>query len=244
MALRLYVVHNSHPCAAIEKALQLKGLPYRVWEWPPPVHTVVQTLLFGKRTVPALTIGQERVQGSRTIMHRLDQLAPEPLLYPADPALRAAVEEADRWGDEEFQQDARDLVWAGAVHRPDALIGYSEGSRIPLPDPVVGAIAPGITRTVRRINKTGDAKAGRVLAALPEKVAKIDAWIADGTIGDADHPNAADLQILSTVRLMSTMADLRPIFAASPSVDLALRIFGPINGELPAGALAGALATA
>jgi hypothetical protein len=28
MRLRLYVVHGSHPCGAVEKALSLKGLSY------------------------------------------------------------------------------------------------------------------------------------------------------------------------------------------------------------------------
>jgi glutathione S-transferase len=237
MALRLYVVHNSHPCAAVEKALQLKGIAYRVWEWPPPVHVVAQRILFGARTVPALRNGREKVQGSRTIMHRLDQMVPEPALYPSDPERRAAVEEADRWGDEEFQQDVRDLIWAGAVHRPDALVSYGKGSRVPLPDGVVRAVAPAIARAQRGINRTGDAKARAVLQALPHKIARIDGWIADGTIGDLAHPNAADLQILSTVRLMSSLADVRPLFSSSRSLELAERLFGPIHGELPSGSL-------
>jgi len=109
MAVRLYVVHNSHPCEAVAKALELKRIPYSVWEWPPPLHAPAQRLLFGARTVPAVSFRHgDRVQGSRAIMHRLDQLVPEPALYPADPVWRARVEEADRWGDEQLQQIPRD----------------------------------------------------------------------------------------------------------------------------------------
>ena len=50
-------------------------------------------MIFGPRTVPGLRIdGTEKISGSRAIMRRLDQLAPEPPLFPADPAQRAPVE--------------------------------------------------------------------------------------------------------------------------------------------------------
>ena len=237
MALRLYVVHNSHPCIAVEKALTMKGLPYRAFEWPPPMHAIGQRLLFGERTVPALRNGREKIVGSRNIMRRLDQLAPEPPLYPADPELRAKVEEAERWGDEEFQQVARDLIWAGAVHRPDALVSYAPGGRIPIPGPIVRALAPGIARGARALNRTNDGKARRRLQALPEQIAHIDGLIADGTLGDTEHPNAADLQILSTVRLIASFGDARHALDGHPALDRAHALWPPVTGHLPAGAL-------
>jgi glutathione S-transferase len=237
MALTLFIVHNSHPCAAVERALVLKGLDYRVWEWPPPLHAPMQRLMFGRRTVPALRNGSEKIVGSRAIMHRLDELVATPALYPAEPELRARVEEADRWGDEDFQQVARDLIWAGAVHRPDAIVSYSRGSRIGLPAPAVRLAAPAIARGARRINHTSDGKARRRLDALPDQIARIDGWIADGTLGDAEHPNAADLQILSTVRLIASVADARPALEGRPCLTRALELFGPVHGELPAGAI-------
>ncbi|CAN5450062.1 hypothetical protein BH20ACT17_BH20ACT17_03100 [soil metagenome] len=49
-------------------------------------------LRFAQRTVPALRLdGGEKVQGSRAILRRLDELVPEPPLLPADPAARDAV---------------------------------------------------------------------------------------------------------------------------------------------------------
>jgi glutathione S-transferase len=238
MALRLYVVHGSHPCAAVEKALQMKGLEYKVWEWPPPLQAPMQSLLFGRRTVPALRNGAEKISGSRTIMRRLDEMVPQPPLYPADPALRARVEEAERWGDEEFQQDGRDIIWPALVHRPAAMVSYGESSRLPLPASMVRLSSPVVTRGARRLNKTNDDKARRRLQELPAKLDKIDAWIADGTIGDVEHPNAADLQILSTVRLLSTIGDAAPALAGRPCLAAALAVFPAWDGALPAGALA------
>ncbi len=237
MGLRLFVVHGSHPCAAVERALALKGLQYDVTEWPPPLHPVLQTALFGRRTVPALRNGAEKLVGSRTIMRRLDEMVAEPPLYPADPELRSRVQAAERWGDQEFQQVARDLVWAGIVHRPDALVSYGEHSRIPAPDFAVRLSAPLIAHGAALLNHTGDDQARTRLRDLPAQLLQIDAWIEDGTIGDAEHPNAADLQIFSTVRLLTTIGDAQAALEGTRAQALAHELFPQWDGALPAGAI-------
>lgn len=243
MRLKLYVVHGSHPCAAVEKALQLKGLDYSVFEWPPPLQAPMQTLIFGARTVPGLRINGEKVQGSRAILRRLEELVPEPRLYPADPALRARVDEAEAWGDEVFQPVARELIWAAMVKRPDAMVSYSKHSRLPVPAPAVRLSAPAVARMASRLNQTNAEVARRDLAELPAQLDKIDAWIADGTIGDAEHPNAADLQILSTIRLMLTIGDARALIAGRPCATAAEQLFDEFDGDMPAGAIAAAATT-
>jgi glutathione S-transferase len=235
--LRLYVVHGSHPCTAVERALQMKGLPYRVWEWPPPLHSLGQRLIFGSRTVPALTYGAEKLIGSTTIMRRLDELVPEPRLFPADPGLRARVEAANEWGFGDFQQVPRDLIWVGLQNRPEALVSYGEHSKLSLPAPVIRASAPAISRAVAAVNRTNPAKARRRLTELPALLDTVDGWIADGTIGNTAHPSAADLQLLSTVRLLSTIADVRPVLDGRPCYAAATTLFPKWDGELPAGAL-------
>ncbi len=239
--LKLYVVHGSHPCAAVEKALQLKSLQYRKVELPPPMHAAIQRVLFGARTVPGLTISgngsSERISGSIPIMRRLDQLAPEPPLLPADPDRRRAVEEAEAWGERTFQPIARTLLWTAMGHTPDAIVSYGEGSKLKLPAGALRLSAPLIVRVEHRLNDAGDAAARRDLNALPGYLDRIDAWIADGTIGDAEHPNAADLQIASTIRLLMTLADLRPMIQGRPCGELALRLFPVQAGEMPAGSL-------
>ncbi len=237
MALKVYVVHGSHPCAAVEKALQLKGLQYGVQEWPPPLHVPLQLVLFGHRTVPALRNGNEKLVGSRTIMRRLDELAPEPRLYPSDQALRTRVEEAERWGEEDFQPVGRERVWAGLMNRPGALVSYSQRSRLRLPSIAIRLSAPLIAFPERLLNRTSAGLARRRLQELPAMMDRIDAWIADGTIGDVAHPNAADLQIFSTVALIATIADARDTLADRPSTLLARELFPHTEGELPAGAL-------
>lgn len=233
----LYVIHGSHPCITAERALQLKGQPYRIHEMAPALHAPEQWLRFRKMTVPALVLGNgEQVVGSRAIVHRLDQLVPEPRLLPEDPAARARVTEAERWGDEVLQPVPRRLIWTGVCARPDALASYSQGSRLPLPGFVQRLAAPRIARVARWRNRGGEAQARKDLAALPAQLDTVDAWILDGVLGGAE-PNAADLQIAPSIGLLATMDDVRPLLEGRPCLALAQRLFPSRPGRLPAGAL-------
>ncbi|HXE46370.1 MAG TPA: glutathione S-transferase family protein [Conexibacter sp.] len=233
----LYVLNNSHPCATAERALQLKGQPYRIHEMAPALHVPEQWLRFRATTVPTLRLGNgEKIVGSRAIVHRLDQLVPEPRLLPADAAARARVLEAERWGDEVLQPVPRRLAWTGVCARPDALASYSEGSRLPLPGFVQRLAAPRIARVARWRNRGGEQAARKDLAALPAQLDKVDAWIAEGVLGGAE-PNAADLQIAPSIRLLATMEDVRPLLAGRPCLDLAMRLFPSYGGHMPSGAL-------
>jgi len=48
---------------------------------------------------------------------------------------------------------------------------------------------------------------------------------------------AADLQIASTVRLVLTLADARPLIEGRPCAELARRLFPDADGEMPVGSL-------
>src|SRR4029078_3497693 len=79
---KLYVVAASHPCFAVKRAMELKGIPYKRVEWAATFHVAMQRLRLGQGPVPGLKIDGEKVIGSRAIMHRLDELQPQPPLYP------------------------------------------------------------------------------------------------------------------------------------------------------------------
>jgi glutathione S-transferase len=236
----LYAIHGSHPCLTAEKALQLKRQPYRIHEMAPALHVPEQWLRFRAMTVPALQLGNgEKVVGSRAIVHRLDELVPEPSLLPADPDLRARVVEAERWGDEVFQPVPRRLAWTGMCACPDAIAGYAEGSRLPFPSFVQRLSAPRIARVARWRNGGGAEQARQDLAALPAQLDQVDAWIAEGVMG-GPQPNAADLQIAPSVRLLATMEDVEPLLEGRPCLELAMRLFPSYAGRMPKGALAAA----
>ena len=84
-------------------------------------------------------------------------------------------------------------------------------------------------------NKARDEAARADLAALPGQLERIDAWIDQGLLG-GEQPNAADLQIGSTIRLLNTIADLRPLLAGHRAAALS-DYFPPMVGEVGPGVL-------
>jgi glutathione S-transferase len=84
-------------------------------------------------------------------------------------------------------------------------------------------------------NKARDDSARADIAALPGLLDRVDGWISDGLLG-GEEPNAADLQIGSTIRLLLTIADIRPLIEGRPAAGLT-RYFPPQPGEVPAGVL-------
>jgi glutathione S-transferase len=236
VTVKLYVVQASHPCWAVKRGLELKGIEYKRVEWPPTLHVPLQRMRFSQGTVPGLVIDREKVVGSRAIMHRLDELQPDPPLYPAESGERERVEEADRWGDEVLQALARRMTWWTLRHRPSAAPSYGQDSRLPLPGFAAVAATPVISRIEWRINHVSDEAIARDLRELPGDLDRVDAWIEEGVIG-GDPPNAADLQIGSSIALLNTIADLHPLLEGRAATTNALRQFAGFPGHVPEGTL-------
>jgi glutathione S-transferase len=234
VAIKLYVVHGSHPCAAVELAFQMKGLAFDVVELPVTLHAAIQRVRFGVRTVPAVRWETgEKLSGSRAIMRRLEELAPRPALFPADHDGRKDVERVEEWGDQVWQPLARRLLWQTFARVPRAMSSYQDGSRLPrFPLPLVLALAPVVTRVERRLHGAAERNVRADLRALPGHLDRIDGWLRDGVLG-ADVPNAADLQIASSSRLMLTVGDLRPFFTGRPAREHAVRVFPDWPGSTP-----------
>jgi glutathione S-transferase len=230
--LTLYVVPASHPCAAVELALQRKGLAYDRVDLLPLVHVVHQRLVFGRRTVPGLKLPSgERVVGSRAIMRVLDGLEPEPPLLPADAAQRAKVEGAEAWGDTVLQPLVRRVLWATLQEHPDALSSYAEGADLPVPVSVAQLSAPMTVRLERLLNRSSASAVQADLAALDGHLDRADGYVGEGVIG-GDEPNVADLQIGSSLRLLMTIDELRGRIEPRPSGQLALRLFPEYPGRI------------
>jgi glutathione S-transferase len=238
-AAKLYVLPGSHPCAAVEVALRMKSMPFERVDLLPMSQVLIGPLRYGGSTVPGLRLGGERLVGSRAILRRLDELVPEPALLPAPgtPSY-AQVLDAERWGDEVFQSVPRRVLDLAFLSRPEAMLTYVGDAKLPLP---IGLMRPALPLTARLMATKNKARKEAVredLAALPGQLERIDGWIADGLLG-GEQPNAADLQIGSTIRLLLTIADLRPLIDGHPAVEL-VRYFPPMVGEVAAGVLAGA----
>ncbi len=237
MPARLYLLHGSHPCDTVEKAFEIKGLPLKRFEIPISMQPAVMKPLFGDRTVPGVRFEDgEKVQGSRAILRALERRVPSPPLYDG-PAGAEAIDEAERWGNDVLQSVPRRLLWAAFTVYPRAMHGFQEGASSPkLPAPVVVALSKVVLPIERRLNNIDDSIIRADLAALPAHLDQVDQYIADGVIG-GEQPNAADLQIAPSIRLLSTLQDVRPLLDGRPAEAFAFRLFPRLTASVPTGAL-------
>lgn len=73
------------------------------------------------------------------------------------------------------------------------------------------------------------------LAGLPAKIEQIEALADAGVIG-GEQPNAADLQIGATIRVLLPIEDLGPLLRGTAAERIALSLFPSYPGTVPAGA--------
>ena len=249
---RLYVIPGSHACRAAMLMLEHKRVPYRRVDLITLSHPLVAGLLgfdaggqtravgtrrsFGIRlgdrlgTVPALAAGRDRISTNHGIARFLDARHPDPPLLPVDPAQRAAVEEAERWANGTLQMAARRLALSAAVRDPEGMsrsgadgrLGYllyrSELAR--------RLIIPQIGRQVFAVHPGSD---GKLLAELPGLLDRIDAWIEQGVLGGV-QPNVADLMVAPSLALILYRADVLPLFAGRPALELVDRLLPEPSG--------------
>jgi glutathione S-transferase len=236
VAATLYAVPASHPCACVERALQLKAIEYRRVDLPPVAHKPIQKLLFGGSTVPGLNLDGKRILGSRRIVRALEDKVADPPLLPAGDEERKSVELAEEWGDEVLQPLVRRAIWAALRRAPAAIPSYSEGSKLFVPAPVARLSAPLIARAEQRINAASDLNVRADLAHLDRHLARVDRWIEHEVIG-GERPNAADLQIGSGLALLLTIEDVASVAGSRPATELAFKWFPGYPGRVPAGVL-------
>jgi glutathione S-transferase len=231
---RLYVMPISNAAAAGAAMVAHKRIPHRLVTLMPGLHPLLVRLAgFDGFTVPALELDGQKVQGSRRIARFLDEVRPDPPLFPAEPEQRARVEEAEHWGERAFQPVPRRLF--------RHLLLTSEAARdwmgrevmhIPAPRVMVVFFMPAIRR-LAQISRADEAQVREDIAQLPELLDVVDGLIADGTIGAAE-PNAADFQILASVGVLRAFADLGPQVRGRPCEAAARRLY-PDWPAIPSG---------
>jgi glutathione S-transferase len=233
MRATLFGVAASHPSLAAELMLRHKGVDYRRVDLPTVTHrTLLRVLGYPGKTVPALKLDGAKVQGTTKIALALDALVPSPALFPADPERRREVEAADRWGDEVLQPVPRRLTLNALKHDRSALGSYLEGAKLGMPHRVAVLVAPPVAAASRRVNKATDENARRDLEALPALVDRVDELIEEGVIGGGER-NAADFQIATSISLLLTMDDVRPMIEGRPAERLARDVVPNQPGHLP-----------
>lgn len=237
MAVVLYWMAISHPSTAARKMVELKQVDCKIVPVA-PLNQRLHLRLAGFRggTVPALKLDGRKVQGSGGIARVLDERWPEPPLFPADPELRARVEEAERWGDQELQPIPRRLFRFGVATNPELRQWVIRRQRIPAPKLVGGLLrllVEPYARTVEADGRRADEDGVRAdLAALPAMLDLVDRVLEDGTL-TLKPPNAAALQILVTVRLLDGFEDLHDLVHAHACAEPARELFPDYRVKLP-----------
>ena len=231
MKATIYVIPGSHPCRTGLLMLEHKGVPHRRVVLRPGFHAAaVRMLGFPGQTVPAVKLDGRRVQGTRQIARALDELKPEPRLLPEDERLRAAVEEAERFGEEVLQPAARRLVAAAGRRDMASLRDHAASGRLGL------LLGRGLRRRrmifrvlVRRVGATPQQER-EDREHLPGWLDRIDAWISEGVLNGREL-NAGDLQIATSLALIDYVLELRASLASRPAGALMDRVLPEGTGR-------------
>jgi glutathione S-transferase len=205
--------------------LVFKHLSYRYVELLAGGHPpMLWALGFRGGTVPAIKLPDgRRVQGSLAIAQALEQVAPSPSLYPASPAARATVSDAEHWGETVLQPVPRRLIrWGLRQHLRQRQWFADVASPLPAPG-LAGVLLTPIVPVFTRVAGANAAQVRQDLDRLPELLDEVDRLIAEGTIG-GEPLNAADFQIAPSVRMLLAMTDLAHLIVDRPAAALARRV--------------------
>jgi glutathione S-transferase len=231
--VRLYVIPASHPAAAAKAMLDYKGISFKRVDLMPGIHkAILKGMRFAGNTVPAMKIDGKRVQGSRPIARELDRIRPEPPLFPSDPAARLAVEEAERFGDEDLQAPIRRILWNAIKRDRSVMMSYGAGARLGVPLSIAVKTSAPIVAYAASYNEASDDNVRHDLAALPGMLQRIDDWCEAGVL-NGEQLNAGDFQIAPSTALAMTLQDLRPSIADRPAGQMALRVVPDYPGDAP-----------
>lgn len=235
--VKFYGFSGSHPCEAVCTAAAYKGLDFQKVEVPPALHRIIMRVMFGGDRVPAAKLDGRKVQGTSQIFQALDDLVPDRPLFPADPAKRERVVEAEQWGEGEFQDIGRRLIWAHLSRSPETVKGWiGSSNRKGLMRTIKVALAPSVSHVAKFANGATDEQVQQDLRDLPKLLDHVDSLIAEGVIG-GDQPNAADFQIFSSVAMWANMRDIRPAIMDRPCGVVAAHLFPQYKGVVPTGLL-------
>lgn len=231
MTLTLYAMPVSNPANAARGMLAYKRLDHRLIRFPPGFHPLlVRAAGFPGWTIPALeTADGRKLQSSLAISRYLDELRPDPPLFPADPERRRAVEAAERWGEAELQPVPR-RIFRRALVQQFPLRRWFTGRVIGMPLPGFNArVSQPVPRRLATIVGATEEAARADVAGLPALLDRVDALIAEGVIG-GDQPNAADFQLLATICSLGLMVDLQPALEGRPCQRAARALFPRYDG--------------
>jgi glutathione S-transferase len=234
--VKFYGFPGSHPCEAVYAAARYKGIEFETVNLPPGIHRIIMRANFGGYRVPGACVNGDKVQGTSMIFLALDHIKPDPPLFPSEPAMRTRVIEAERWGEGEFQDIGRRLIWSHLSRSPETVRAWAAPGPPTLEQRIKFYAAPPLAQIAKFGNRATDDAVQKDLQHLPVLLDRVDELIAEGVIGN-EAPNAADFQIFSSIAMWANMRDIRPAIMDRPCGAHAARLFPQYKGVVPAGLL-------
>jgi glutathione S-transferase len=229
--VKFYMFPGSNSVMTGRLMLDHKGVEYETVKLPPGAHAFIMLGLgFDTMAVPALKIDGRRVQGTRWIARALDEAFPQRPLFPADPAARKAVEDAERWG-EGFQNATRRIFYGAARRDRRAFASVMTADRSAAMRAGLRVAAPLIVRLATGAHRASDDHVREDLELLPGRLDQIDAWIAQGVLNGAEL-NAADFQIAPNLSGLLFAENLAPFVNGRAAAELARRVAPGYQGHV------------
>lgn len=220
--------------------LDHKEIGYRLIQLPNVASRgIVRALGFPGPTVPAIRLKDpssgktRRLQQNRTIARALEELRPEPRLFPVGAERLREVEEAERWGDEILQPLARRLAFASPARRkarPD-YASFFDGPLLLMPQRLAVAVAGPLLAINARITQSDDESIRSDLGVMPALIAHLEDLLDRGVIGGTER-NAADFVIAPSVTLLMGFDDLRPELESSAISSWARQVAPGFKGRI------------
>jgi glutathione S-transferase len=231
--LKLYMFPGSNSVMTGRLMLEHKGIDFKEVKLMPGPHAFIMLGLgFETMGVPAVKFNGRRVQGTRWIARYLDEIVPARPLFPADPAERKAVQDAERWG-EEFQNATRRIFYFIARRDKHGFTSFMTPRRSPPMRVALRIARPLIVRLATGAHRASDAAGREDLELLGERLDQVDAWIEQGLLNGPEL-NAADFQIAPNISGLLLSEDLAPYIRDRPAAAFARRVAPGYAGHLSA----------
>jgi glutathione S-transferase len=227
----LFTIPGCPPAITAKLILAHKGIAYREVVLRHPVHRQLVVLLAtpGFKT-PSVSTDGRRLHGTLAIAAGLEEIQPDPPLFPDEAQARARVEEIERWSEETLAAVPDQLAPLVSVNgsgphlNGHLLAGVGERIiSVGVPERIVSlGTSPLIWLRDRVAGERVDPRE-RALAELSAAIDQVDGLIEAGVLGGPD-PNAADFHVAPRIRVLMRHAQVRRLIAGSPAVRHALSL--------------------
>jgi glutathione S-transferase len=156
-------------------ALDYKNVAYELRAPMPGLHrfTALALTRGAHARMPVAEIGGHRVGDSSAIVAALEEHAPDPPLYPADPSDRARALELEELFGERLAPAVRRFMWHQLLPDTDATVGALFTGRAPVRRTLLRATAPLAGRLVRKdynVNEESATAARAEIVALADRI--------------------------------------------------------------------------